>query len=170
MKIRWIVSGLLALTFVVAGATLRSTQDTSSQAQSVSTSPSRGLNGTAGVNAFGSPASRSPSLATAYQATDPTKPAIVTINLTSTANFSLSGGTTNTADVLIGATNGVAGGTGTIICKYANSITGTIAIGLNMNSQAAYTCTANVPIGWYWAIRQTGGTVTITSAFDQSVG
>lgn len=129
-----------------------------------------GPTGPAGADAFGSPNSRTLSLATAYQATNTAKPAIVTINLTSTANFSLTGGTTNTADVLIGSTNGVASGTGTIMGKYANSVTGTIAVGLNMNSQAANTYTLALPAGWYFAVRQTAGTVTITSAFDQSVG
>lgn len=119
---------------------------------------------------FGGPTSRTLSLATAYQATDSTKPSFVTINLTSTANFSLIGGTTNSADIVIGSTNAVASGTGTVFGKYANSITGTIAIGLNMNSQSAQTYTIPLPVGWYFAVRQTSGTVTITSAFDQSVG
>lgn len=129
-----------------------------------------GAAGAAGVNAFGAPNSRTLALATAYQATDPTKPAVVTINITSTANFSLSGGTTNSADLLIGATNGVAGGTGTVINKYSNSITGTIAVGLNQNSVMAVSYTIALPVGYYFAVRQTAGTVSITSAFDQSVG
>lgn len=129
-----------------------------------------GATGAAGPDVFGTPTSRTLSLATAYLATTTTKPAMVTINLTSTANFSLVGGTTNTADILIGSTTGVATGTGTIMCKYGNSITGTIAVGLNMNSVAAYSCTLALPAGYYFAIRQTAGTVTITSAFDQAVG
>lgn len=116
------------------------------------------------------PTSRSLSLATAYQCTDNTKPCVVTINLTSTANFSLTGGTTNSADVVIGPTNAVAGGTGTVIGKYSNSVTGTIAIGLNMNSAAATPITVTIPAGGYLAIRQTAGTVAITSAYDQSTG
>lgn len=116
---------------------------------------------------FGAPTSRILALATAYQATDNTKPAVVTINLTSTANFSLVGGTTNSADIVIGSTNAVAGGTGTIIGKYSNSVTGTIAVGLNMNSASAVSYTLALPLGWYFAVRQTAGTVSITSAFDQ---
>lgn len=121
-------------------------------------------------NAYGPPVGRSLSLATAYQATTPTKPAIVTVNLTSTANFSLSGGTTNSGDLLIGPTNAVASGTGTVIGKYSNSITGTIAVGLNQNSVMAVSYTIAVPIGYYFAIRQTQGNITMTSAFDQAVG
>lgn len=129
-----------------------------------------GSTGPAGPSTIGSPTSRSLSLATAYQATDNTKPAHVSLNLTSTASFSLSGGTTNSADVLIGSTNGVAGGTGTIVGKYSNSVTGTIAVGLNMNSVSAAPISFVLPAGWYFAIRQTSGAVTITSAFDQALG
>lgn len=129
-----------------------------------------GPQGAAGVNAFGTPNTRSISLATAYQATDPTKPALVTINLTSTASISLSGGTTNTADVLIGSTNAVASGTGTILGKHANSNTGTLTIGLNLSTIATGQITLPLPIGWYFAVRVQSGTVTVVSCFDQSVG
>jgi hypothetical protein len=119
---------------------------------------------------IGAPTSRTLSLATAYQATTSAKPAVVTINLTSTAAISLSGGATNTADIVIGSTNGVASGTGTVICKHANSNTGTLTVGLNLSTIATTTCTLMLPVGWYFAVRQTAGTVTITSAFDQTVG
>lgn len=122
-----------------------------------------------GATTVGSPNARTLSLATAYQATDNTKSAIVTVNITSTANFSLTGGTTNSADIVIGATTAVASGTGTVIGKYSNSVTGTIAVGLNMNSAAASPISFILPAGWYFAIRQTAGTVTITSAFDQAI-
>lgn len=129
-----------------------------------------GATGSAGVNSFGSPTTRTLSLATAYQATNTAKPAIVTVNITSTANLSLSGGTTNSATVLIGSTNAVASGTGTIMCPYSNSSTGSLTIGLNTNTISTLSCTVALPTGWYFAIRQTAGTVTITSAFDQQVG
>lgn len=129
-----------------------------------------GADGAAGVNAFGSPTARTVSLATAYQATNTAKPAIVTINITSTANLSLSGGTTNSADVVIGSTSAVASGTGTVAGKYSNASTGSLTIGLNTNAVAASPMTFNLPTGWYFAVRQTSGTVTITSAFDQAVG
>lgn len=116
------------------------------------------------------PNSRTLSLATAYQATNNAKPAVVTINLTSTATISLGGGATNTADVVIGSTNAVAGGTGTAIGKYANSNTGTLTIGLNISTVAANPTTFVLPAGWFFAIRQTAGTVAITSAYDQAIG
>lgn len=129
-----------------------------------------GAQGPAGVNSLGTPNSRSLSLATAYQATDSSKPAVVNINLTSSAGLTLTAGTTNTADILIGATNGVASGTGTIVGRYRNSNTGTLVVGLNTNTDSGNQFTIHLPAGWYFAVRQTGGTVTITSAFDQSVG
>lgn len=120
--------------------------------------------------AVGTPNSRSVSLATAYQATDNTKPAFVVANLTSTATLSLSGGTTNTADIVIGSTNAVASGTGTTIGKYANTNTGALTIGLNLSTVSAVGYSFALPAGWYFAVRQTAGTVTVTSAFDQSLG
>ena len=120
--------------------------------------------------AVGAPNSRTVALATAYQATDNTKPAIVSVNLSSTASISLSGGATNTADIVIGSTNAVASGTGTVIGKYGNSNTGTLTVGLNLSTISAVGYSFALPAGWFFAIRQTGGTVTVTSAFDQSMG
>lgn len=120
--------------------------------------------------AIGSPNSNTLSLATAYQATNTAKGAAVNVNLTSTASISLSGGATNTAIIYIGSTNAVASGTGTQICNYSNSNTGSLTIGLNLSTISAVSCHFDLPIGWYYAIRQTAGTVSIVSAFDQSIG
>lgn len=174
-QLKWSVlaAGIIAL---VTPSLLSNFHRSAADAQAVSVSPSvgpqgpTGSTGAAGPSLIGSPVSRSLSFATAYQATTSAKPAIVTINLTSTANFSLAGGTTNSATVVIGSTNAVASGTGTIICAYTNSSTGTIALGLNQNTSQASTCTVALPVGWYFATLQTAGTVTITSAFDSSLG
>lgn len=117
----------------------------------------------------GTPNSVSLSAGTAVQATDPTKGDDVEITITSTANFSLTGGTTNSAVVVIGPTSAIGTSGGTIVGNYSNSITGTIAIGLNMNSVQTTTYHAELPAGWYVAVRQTSGTVTISSATDQTV-
>ena len=122
------------------------------------------------ANIISSPTTRTVAVGTAYQATTSTKPAFVSVNITSTANFSLIGGTTNTADIVIGPTSAIATTGGTVVGKYSNSVTGTIAIGLNMNSVQAIAFTIPLPVGWYFAIRQTAGTVSITSAFDQALG
>lgn len=119
--------------------------------------------------AVGAPTALVVALATAYQATDPTKASIVSLNLNSVAGLTLAGGTVNTADVVIGATSAVAVGTGTIIGRYRNTMTGALVIGLVVNSDSASQIQFVLPIGWFFAIRQTAGTVAITSAFDQSV-
>lgn len=130
-----------------------------------------GPSGPTGVAAVGQPAPRSLQLATAYQALDPTKPAFITVNLTSTAALSLAGGTTCTADLVIGPSNAVAGGTGTALEKYANTLTGALVVGLAVNTQGATPLTFMLPVGYFFALRQTGaGAVSITSAFEQSIG
>lgn len=120
--------------------------------------------------AVGYPTTRTVALATAYQCTTNTKPCIFTVTVTSTASLSLTAGTTNQADILVGSTNGVATGTGTVIAKYSNSMTGTLVVGLGVNTIANATYTVAVPTGGYVAVRQTSGTVTIVSAYDQSSG
>lgn len=134
-----------------------------------------GAAGQPGVNAFSAPAARTIAAGTAYQATDRTKPAIVTLNLTSTASLTLTGGQTHTADVLIGPTAlsvapTTGAPTGTAIAKYANSNTGGLTVGLAMSTIAGQSATIALPASWFFAVRVTSGTVTITSAFDQAVG
>lgn len=129
-----------------------------------------GATGGAGVNAFSYPNTRTLSLATAYQCTDTTKPCLVTVNIQSTASISLTGGATNTGNALIGSTNGVASGTGSILCVHGNSNTGTLTIGLGLSTIATTQCTLPVPTGGFFAVRQIAGTISILSAFDQAVG
>lgn len=129
-----------------------------------------GPTGSAGVNAFGSANSRTCTAGTAIQATDTTKPALFTITVTSTANFSLGGGTTNTAVIVSGATSGIGTSGGTTEGTYSNSITGTIAVGLNMNSVQTNTYTVALPAGQWFAYRVSAGAVTVVSCADKSVG
>lgn len=119
---------------------------------------------------FSSPTARTLSLATAYQATDPTKPAVVTINLTSNASLTLGGGTTNTASIVIGSTNGVASGTGTAVGTYSNSLTGSLVVGVAINTVSTSPITFALPKGWYFSVLQLTGTVTINSAYNQALG
>jgi hypothetical protein len=131
--------------------------------------------GPAGVNAFGAPVSRTVAPGTAYQATDKTKPAMVTLNLTSSAALTLSGGQTHTADVLIGPTAASVAPTagapsGAAVAKYANSNTGLLSVGLALSTIATQSATIALPAGWFFAVRVTSGAVTVASAFDQPVG
>lgn len=120
----------------------------------------------------GPPSAVSVILATAFQASDPTKQAIISLNLVSSANMSLAGGTTITGDVIIGPTAAVAGGTGTLIGKYRNSITGTVVIGVNMATDSGQFFAFLLPTGWFYAVRQTSvaGPLVVTSAYEQLVG
>lgn len=129
-----------------------------------------GAAGAAGVNAIGAPNSLTLALGTAYQATNPAKPAMVTINLTSTSSLTLTAGVTASADIVIGSTAAVASGTGSVVGKYANGLTGALVVGLAINAIQSGPVTIPLPTGWYYAVRQTAGSVTIVSAFDQAVG
>jgi len=119
---------------------------------------------------IGVPVSRTLSLSTAYQATTSAKPALVTVNLSSNAALSLSGGTTNTAEIVVGPTNAVAGGTGTAVGRFNNSLTGALVVGLAVNNTAMSPCSFFLPVGYYFSVRVTAGSATITSAFDQALG
>lgn len=119
----------------------------------------------------GTPNTRTVALATAYQCTLTTRPCVVTITLQAQSAISLGGASNNEGQVVIGSTNAVASGTGTVLATYKNNLGGTLVIGLNLNSQQANTYTMVVPTGWYFAARQTAGTgLQVVSAFDQSLG
>lgn len=119
----------------------------------------------------GAPNTISPSLGTAYQASTPSKAAEVTINLTSTAALTLGGGSVFEADIVIGASAAVASGTGTVIGKYKNSLTGSLVVGVAINNAQTTMHKFTLPAGWYFAIRQITGTgISVVSAFDQTLG
>lgn len=117
----------------------------------------------------GQPATRSLSLATAYQATDPTRPAVISITLTSTATLNIGGGQTHSAEVAIGSTNGVATSGGSVMGAYSNALTGTVVIGVGINSVQTITYAVMLPANWFFAVRQTAGSVTIARAFEQEI-
>ena len=116
---------------------------------------------------IGNPTTITLSLATAYQSSDPAKSAVISLNINSTASLTLGGGTANTGQVVIGPTSAVASGTGTVIGVYRNTLSGTVVVGVGMNSDSASQIQFVLPIGWYYAVRQTAGTINITSAFEQ---
>lgn len=130
-----------------------------------------GPTGPAGPTVFGAPVSRTISLATAYQASDNTKPSYLTVTLQSQSSVSISGASNNEGEIVIGSTSAVSSGTGTKVAVYKNNLGGTIVAGLNLTSQQANTYTVHIPAGWYFAIRQTTGSgLQIVSAYDQTGG
>jgi hypothetical protein len=131
--------------------------------------PAQGAPGAAGsaANIFGAPVTRTLSLATAYQATTPAKPALLTIIMDLAAGISI-GTVSNTVELIIGSTNAVAGGTGTLADSWRNDLTVTL-ISITINSRQTLRC--NLPANWYFAVRRTVGTgMTVAAAFDQAVG
>jgi len=119
----------------------------------------------------GSPATKTVALATSYQAADTTKAAIITVTLNSTASLSLTAGATIAGEIRIGNANTVAtGASGTAVGNYRNSLTGTLVVGLAVNTESQQTITFVLPAGWYFAVRQTTGTgLSVVSAFEQSL-
>lgn len=75
------------------------------------------------------------------------------------------------ADIVIGPTSAVSAGTGTVIGKYKNSLTGTLVVGVAINNAQTTMHKVSLPAGWYVAVRQITGTgISVVSAFDQTVG
>lgn len=117
----------------------------------------------------GVPNNRTLALATAYQATDTSAAAFITITVRAQSSFSLLGTSNNEGEIVFGSTNAVAGGTGTKD-QYINNIGGGLVVGVSLTSQQANTYVIPLPAGWFFAIRQTAGTgMQIVSAFDQKI-
>lgn len=129
-----------------------------------------GAAGAAGVNAIGTPNTRTIAFATAYQATNNAKPALIMVSLTSTSGLTLGGGTTASANIIIGATSAVASGTGTVLGSYSNGLTGALVVGLAINAIQTTPITIPLPTGYFFALIITAGTPAVVSAFDQSIG
>lgn len=106
------------------------------------------------------------------QALNVDKPAMITLNLASTATLSLLGGINNIGEVRIGpAAAGLAtGASGTVVANYRNGLTGSVVLGISMQNDAQGAVSVALPAGWFLCVRQMGGTITIVSAFDQQVG
>lgn len=109
---------------------------------------------------------RTLALATAYQATDPTKAAVITLSLDCTITGVISVATSCQGEVRVGATTAVATGTGNIAGLYKNSL----GLSIINNLGQDMTITVLLPIGGYFAVRQTAGSgLSTANAFDQSI-
>jgi hypothetical protein len=128
-----------------------------------------GSQGPAGVNAIGTGNSRSGAFATAYQATDPTKPAYVTVFYSCTLTAALLSPAASTIELRTGSTNSVATGGGIQADTFSNSLS--VSIVLSLGWTGSGTLRAFLPTGYYFAARQTAGTAcTFVSVLDQSQG
>lgn len=175
------VGVIIALSGLSLFATQRHEQ---SSAQQVSVSPSQGPTGPngatgstggvgptgpAGVNAVGAQSARTVAFATAYQASDPTRPAFVQIEYSCTASIALGSPQTNTVELRIGPTNVVATGGGARADVFSSSLSVSVLLTVGWTAQGMLK--ANLPAGYYFAPRVlTGSGCTILSAADQTIG
>lgn len=115
------------------------------------------------------PGARSLSLATAYQASDPTRAAYITLTIECTATQSLAVGETCEGEVRSGPSNAVASGGGMVVAKYKNAVGGSLSLG-NLNVTNMNTVSILLPPGHYFAIRQTSGDgMQVALTADQAV-
>lgn len=132
-----------------------------------------GATGAAGVNAFGAPTAITPTFGTAYQAANPSKPAVITAMIRTAYSISIAGTQADTVELRIGASSAdIIAGTGTskAVGSFEASLTG-IAISIGMAQISRNELVAHLPAGWYYGLfRVAGTTATVQSAFDQSVG
>lgn len=111
---------------------------------------------------------RSIAFATAYQATNPAKPAFLKIIIDLTTTVGIGSPQANTVELIIGPTNAVAGGTGTVEDTYRSDLSVTL-ISLGFTGRQALQ--GILPVGYWWAVRRTAGTgISIISATDRTLG
>lgn len=118
----------------------------------------------------GAPVARTLSLATAYQASNPAKPALVSILINLTGTIAI-GTVANTIQLWVGPTAAsvTTPFTGaTVADGWRNDLTVTL-ISITVNGQQKLQ--AMIPAGyWFAAARSVGTGTTIASAFDQVMG
>lgn len=132
----------------------------------------QGVAGPAGTPAptfnFGLPAVRTLALTTPYQATNPAKPAIVTVSPQCSASLTLAGGTTCTMQARIGVAP-LTCSSGTVVATWTNGNTGALTVGLSLNQIVGAPYGINLPTGASFILCPTAGTFTVTAA-EQSAG
>lgn len=132
----------------------------------------QGVAGPAGTPAptfnFGLPAVRTLALTTPYQATNPAKPAIVTVSPQCSASLTLAGGTTCTLQARIGVAP-LTCSSGTVVATWTNGNTGALTVGLSLNQVVGAPYGINLPTGASFILCPTAGTFTVTAA-EQSAG
>lgn len=118
---------------------------------------------------FGVPGGRTFVLNTAYQATDTLRSALFVVTLDSTATLTLTGGTDNLAEIFVGpnAADVVSGsGTARWVGRYRNRNTGSLTIGLNLSTNACTPVPIYLPMGYYFSMNLTSGTVSVVVSVE----
>lgn len=123
----------------------------------------------AGAILPGAPAAKTMAFDTAYQATDPTKPAFVSIIVDVNHVVTIAGLLSDELELRIGPDANVvaASPTGYAVAKFKKSIKGiALVVGLEIG-QTGQMATA-LPVGWYYGVKKVAGTAaTISSAMVQ---
>lgn len=114
---------------------------------------------------YGAPNARTLSIATAYQATDPSKAAVVTVSPQCTNATTVIAASACTLTARVG-TSGLTCSTGTVVATW----TSTYTLGLLLTNASGSPIDIKLPIGGYFVLCATSGTFTINSAVDQSTG
>lgn len=114
----------------------------------------------------GVPAAKTLSLSTAYQATDVTKSAFISVMAETIYSVTLASPTmSDTVELRIGPASDVANGGGYKAASWKSGISAglTVSVGLSVTNRGQLT--AMIPPNWYFAIRRTAGsTATIAEA------
>lgn len=130
------------------------------------------LKGASGNAVIGTPNALSPTFGTAYQATDPTKPSLISAMIETVYSITVGNTQSDTVELRIGPVQATVanGSAGTAVATYKNSLTG-ITLSIGMGTINRNQLSAILPTGWYYALRRVVGSIaTITSATDQSLG
>ena len=115
-------------------------------------------------------APRSITLATAYQAVNPLRPALVVLTFSAPTTLLLTVGTTVTGDLRIGPDASVATGGGVLVAPYKKSMTGVLGVGVSLASDDYETKTFLLPANAYFAVRQLSGAgMLVVSASEQAI-
>lgn len=123
------------------------------------------------LNYPAAPSARTVAFGTAYQATDKTKAALISVMVETIYSVTLAGTQTDTVELRIGpdATTVANGTGGTAIATFKTSLTG-IAVTIGLANTQRNQLAALIPPNWYFAVRRVAGTTaTIQGAFDQAL-
>lgn len=114
---------------------------------------------------FGYPSARSLSVSTSYQATDPSKAAIVTVSPQCVNSTTVIAASACTMQVRVHNTTASCA-SGTVIATW----TSTYALGLLLTNTSGSPIDIKLPAGAHFILCPTAGTFTINAAVDQSAG
>lgn len=115
---------------------------------------------------YGDPNTRTLSVSTAYQATDPSKAASVTVSPGCTNATTVVAASTCTLQVRQGTTSGLTCSTGTITHTWNSAY----SLGLLLTNTSGSPLDIKLGVGRYFILCPTAGTFTITTAVDQVAG